>query len=62
MLLLRIKGTLRGLGSCLPDFRSQSNAMKGVAGHLTVVGAAGATIGTSELRKVTAEILHEVCR
>ena len=60
VLLLRIEGTLYGLGTCLPDFSSHTSA-KGVIGPLAVVGAAGATIGTSELRERISGIVHQVC-
>ena len=61
VLLLRIEGTLCGLGTCLPDFSSHTISGKGVIGPLTVVGAAGATIGTSELREQISGIVHQVC-
>jgi hypothetical protein len=61
VLLLRVEGTLCGLGTCLPDFSSHTTSVKGEVGPLTVVGAVGATIGTSQLREETSEIVHQVC-
>eukprot|EP00250_Pteridium_aquilinum_P022210 c25325_g1_i2 orf=249-5699(+) len=62
VLLLRVEGALCGLGSCLPDFDGHANSTEGDrAGRLTVVGAAGATVGTPELREETSKIVHQVC-
>lgn len=62
VLLLRVEGALCGLGSCLPDFETHANSNDGEgSGPLTVVGSAGATVGTSELREETSKIVHQVC-
>lgn len=58
VLLLRVEGALCGLGSCLPDFDAHANS---TVDSLSIVGAAGATVGTSDLRKETSNIVHQVC-
>ncbi|MCO5560813.1 hypothetical protein L7F22_014433 [Adiantum nelumboides] len=61
VLLLRVEGALCGLGSCLPDFITIPSSGGHKGGSLTIVGAAGATVGTSELRQETANVVHQVC-
>ncbi|KAI5078578.1 hypothetical protein GOP47_0006249 [Adiantum capillus-veneris] len=62
VLLLRVEGALCGLGSCLPDFDALTRSSGGdKGGSLTIVGAAGATVGTSELRQEAANVVHQVC-
>ncbi|KAH7373268.1 hypothetical protein KP509_17G047600 [Ceratopteris richardii] len=61
VLLLRLEGALCGLGSCLPDLSAcacMSEADR--ACSLTIIGAVGATIGTSEMRQEAANVVHQV--
>ncbi|KAL3680307.1 hypothetical protein R1sor_023263 [Riccia sorocarpa] len=64
VLFLRIDATLRGVGSCLPDFEmlpegeaSGPNSKR----RLNVIGAFGATVGDVTLRQEAAKILTEAC-
>ncbi|KAL2630922.1 hypothetical protein R1flu_015608 [Riccia fluitans] len=64
VLFLRIDATLRGVGSCLPDFEMVPEA--GASGskskrRLNFVGAFGTTVGDVTSRYEAAEILNEAC-
>ncbi|KAH7293640.1 hypothetical protein KP509_28G034600 [Ceratopteris richardii] len=62
VLLLRINGSLRGVGSCLPEFMcsSSKSSTDEVQPHF-MSGAAGAAVGSAYLREAAAETLHLAC-
>ncbi|KAL9224895.1 hypothetical protein vseg_000877 [Gypsophila vaccaria] len=63
--LLRIDSSLQGILSCLPDFTpsfTNKNAECSVESLFLVAGAAGARVGSPEMRVKAAEIIHEASR
>ncbi|CAK9180714.1 unnamed protein product [Ilex paraguariensis] len=63
--LLRVDSSLQGVLSCLPDFRpSPRNGMVENSGHISflIAGAAGSTVGSTELREKAADIIHAACK
>ncbi|CAM6088632.1 unnamed protein product [Calypogeia fissa] len=65
VLFLRLDASLRGVGSCLPDFYMAADSRSTDANTkqpLTVVGAFGARVGDRKLREETAEVLHAACQ
>lgn len=60
VVLLRMEASLHGVRSCLPDFKGLATA-EVTAQHLTIAGAAGATVGSVQLREETANTLHIAC-
>ena len=65
MTLLRVDSSLQGVLSCLPDFRpSPRNGMVENLGHISflIAGAAGSTVGSTELREKAADIIHAACK
>ncbi|KAK9734977.1 hypothetical protein RND81_04G175200 [Saponaria officinalis] len=63
--LLRIDSSLQGILSCLPDFTpsfTNTNAESSIESLFLVAGAAGASVGSSEMRVKAAEIIHEASR
>ncbi|XP_073225318.1 proteasome activator subunit 4-like [Cicer arietinum] len=62
--LLRVKSSLQGLLSCLPDFVPTSrNGMVEDPNHtFLIAGATGCTVGTTALREKAAEIVHTACK
>ncbi|BBN11909.1 proteasome activator subunit 4 [Marchantia polymorpha subsp. ruderalis] len=64
VLFLRIDATLRGVGSCLPDFDlAPSSGASGSKAkrRLNVLGAFGASVGDNKLREEAADTLHAAC-
>ncbi|KNA18101.1 hypothetical protein SOVF_073840 isoform A [Spinacia oleracea] len=62
--LLRIDSSLQGILSCLPDFNpsvTSGDAEDTVQGFL-LAGAAGARVGSTEMRVRAAEVIHAACR
>lgn len=64
MILLRIDASLRGVRSCLPDFRSLQleNLDKEKVQPYFISGAVGAPVGSADLREAAAETLHLACK
>ncbi|XP_074292973.1 proteasome activator subunit 4-like isoform X2 [Silene latifolia] len=63
--LLRIDSSLQGILSCMPDFIpsfTNKKAEDSVESLFLVAGAAGAVVGSSEMRVRAAEIIHEASR
>ncbi|XP_059662328.1 proteasome activator subunit 4 isoform X2 [Cornus florida] len=63
--LLRLDSSLQGVLSCLPDFRPSSrNGMVEDPNHISflIAGATGSSVGSSELREKSAEIMHAACK
>ncbi|XP_051128404.1 proteasome activator subunit 4 [Andrographis paniculata] len=63
--LLRVDSSLQGVSSCLPDFRpSSENGMveESFSSHFKISGATGTCVGSSELRKKAADVIHETCK
>ncbi|KAL2944992.1 Proteasome activator subunit 4 [Bienertia sinuspersici] len=63
--LLRIDSSLQGVLSCLPDFHptvSTGITEDTVEGLFLLAGAAGAKVGTTEMRVRAAEVIHAACR
>lgn len=60
MILLRLDGVVRGARACIPDFRSAEEQTG--AEPLTVVGSAGASIGSATMRDEAAAVLHDACK
>lgn len=64
VLFLRLDASLRGVGSCLPDFHMPADSRSTDANAkqpLTVAGAFGARVGDRKLREETADVLHGAC-
>ncbi|CAA6670753.1 unnamed protein product [Spirodela intermedia] len=64
--LLRIYSSLRGVQSCLPDLRSSNEKGEIINNdeydNFLIAGAAGLTVGSSELREKASEVMHEACK
>ncbi|MCO5605356.1 hypothetical protein L7F22_059539 [Adiantum nelumboides] len=62
VVLLRIDSSLRGVQSCLPDFRSSAAVTdNGEVEPYFISGAIGASVGSAHLREEAADILHLAC-
>ncbi|KAJ7527156.1 hypothetical protein O6H91_16G039400 [Diphasiastrum complanatum] len=66
VIFLRLDACLRGLRSCLPDFKAipevSSCQNNEAILPLSIVGEAGIAIGDSKLREEAAETVHEACK
>lgn len=63
--LLRIDSSLQGILSCLPDFNptvTTGNTENIVQESFLLAGAAGARVGSTEMRVRAAEVIHAACR
>lgn len=63
--LLRIDSSLQGVLSCLPDFHptvAPDTAEDTLEGLFLLAGAAGARVGSTEMRVKAAEVIHAACR
>ena len=64
VLLLRVNSSLRGIRSCLPDFRECQVGLVDVQ-HVQpyfIAGSSGACVGSVELREEAAVTLHLCCK
>lgn len=63
--LLRIDSSLQGVLSCLPDFNPSlvtDNVEDTVQDLFLLAGAAGARVGSAEMRVRAAQVIHATCR
>ncbi|OAY75058.1 Proteasome activator subunit 4 [Ananas comosus] len=63
--LLRIKSSLQGVMSCLPDMRpcdKRTGVITGEHSYFVIAGAVGSSVGSSGLRERAANIIHQSCR
>ncbi|KAL6909678.1 hypothetical protein ACP4OV_001337 [Aristida adscensionis] len=62
--LLRIHSALHGVMSCLPEMRPsyKDGTSKEVESTFFIAGAAGSTVGSSEMREKAAGFVHTACR
>ncbi|XP_021740798.1 proteasome activator subunit 4-like [Chenopodium quinoa] len=62
--LLQIDSSLQGILSCLPDFDpvTPADAEDTVQSLFFLAGAAGAKVGSTEMRVRAAEVIHAACR
>ncbi|XP_057530197.1 proteasome activator subunit 4-like isoform X1 [Amaranthus tricolor] len=63
--LLRIDSSLQGVLSCLPDFNPSlvtDNVEDTVQDLFLLAGAAGARVGSTEMRVRAAQVIHATCR
>lgn len=63
--LLRIKSSLQGVMSCLPDMRpcdKRTGIITVEHSYFVIAGAVGSSVGSSELRERAANIIHQSCK
>ncbi|XP_020109753.1 proteasome activator subunit 4-like isoform X2 [Ananas comosus] len=63
--LLRIKSSLQGVMSCLPDMRpcdKRTGVITVEHSYFVIAGAVGSSVGSPELRERAANIIHQSCK